>query len=96
MNWTYRDSLVEAFGETEEAVWLRENCARYGFILRYPKEAEDVTGVPYEPWHLRYVGVEAAAYIMENGLTLEAFTAEWQAALAEYEAALAAYEAQGE
>ena len=96
VNWTYRDSLVEAFGETEEAVWMRENCARYGFILRYPKEAEDVTGVPYEPWHVRYVGVEAATYIMENGLTLEAFTAEWQAALAEYEAALAAYEAQGE
>ena len=49
------------------------HCAEYGFILRYPKDKEDVTGIIYEPWHFRYVGKEAAEYIMENGLCLEEF-----------------------
>lgn len=53
--------------------WLRENCDKYGFILRYPKEKENITKVDYEPWHFRYVGKEAAKYIMENNLTLEEF-----------------------
>ena len=53
-------------------VWLREHCAEYGFILRYPKDKKDITGW-YEPWHFRYVGTEAASYIMENGLCLEEF-----------------------
>ena len=52
--------------------WLRANCAEYGFILRYPKEKQEITGW-YEPWHFRYVGKEAAEYIMENGLCLEEF-----------------------
>ena len=52
--------------------WLTEHCAEYGFILRYPENKQDVTGW-YEPWHFRYVGVEAAQYITENDLCLEEF-----------------------
>ena len=61
---------------TEENQWLREHCAEYGFILRYPKEKEDITGISYESWHFRYVGVEIAEYIMEKGITLEEFLEE--------------------
>ncbi len=53
--------------------WMQEHCAEYGFILRYPADKEDITGVIYEPWHFRYVGEEAAAYITEHGLCLEEF-----------------------
>lgn len=53
--------------------WMKANCQDYGFILRYPDGKQDVTGIIYEPWHFRYVGVEAATYIMENDLTLEEF-----------------------
>ena len=53
--------------------WLADNAWQYGFILRYPADKESVTGVMYEPWHFRYVGKEAAAYIMENNLCLEEF-----------------------
>ena len=58
---------------TEESIWLREHCAEYGFILRYPDGKEDITGISYESWHFRYVGVEAAEYIMENDITLEEY-----------------------
>ena len=61
---------------TEENQWLREHCAEYGFILRYPKDKEDITGIDYESWHFRYVGVEIAEYIMENGISLEEFLEE--------------------
>lgn len=54
-------------------VWLRNNCADYGFILRYPVGKEDITGIEYEPWHFRYVGKEAALEIMESGLCLEEY-----------------------
>ena len=54
-------------------VWLAEHCQEYGFILRFPEGKETITGVMYEPWHFRYVGVDAATYIMANGLTLEEF-----------------------
>ena len=53
-------------------LWLREHCAEYGFIYRYPKEKQEITGW-YEPWHFRYVGEECANYIMENGLCMEEF-----------------------
>ncbi len=69
-------SLEESFDRTPAFRWLKEHCAEYGFILRYPKEKEDVTGVIYEPWHYRYVGVEYAREIMSRGLTLEEFLAE--------------------
>ncbi len=81
----YRDKFQQAFGDTDEGKWLAANCARYGFILRYPKDKTEITGVPYEPWHVRYVGVEAAAYIMASGLTLEEFTEEWRREVAGYQ-----------
>ena len=65
--------LIEEYEETDEAQWLRENCYRYGFILRYPKGKEYITSIEYEPWHFRYVGKDAAAIIMEQGLCLEEF-----------------------
>ncbi len=67
-------ALDFGFGKTRSGQWLAENCRRFGFILRYPAGKEDITGIEYEPWHFRYVGVEAATYIMEHGLTLEEFT----------------------
>lgn len=63
--------------DTKEARWLKENCHKYGFILRYPPEKTDITGIIYEPWHYRYVGVEHAAKIMESGLTLEEYLEEY-------------------
>lgn len=66
-------SLDEGFGETAAGVWLRENCGEYGFILRYPKGKEYITGIEYEPWHFRYVGRAAAQEIMSQGLTLEEY-----------------------
>lgn len=57
----------------EVRAWLREHCAEYGFILRYPEGKEDITGAAFEPWHFRYVGEEAAREIMDNGLTLEEY-----------------------
>lgn len=67
--------LDEGWAETEEAVWLKEHCAEYGFILRYPPDKSDITGIVWEPWHFRYVGEEAAVYIMENDLCLEEYLA---------------------
>ena len=64
-------AMRASFGETIQGAWLRDNCARFGFILRYPKEKEAVTGVEYEPWHFRYVGEDLALYLTENALTLE-------------------------
>ncbi len=55
--------------------WLQEHCAEYGFIHRFPDGKQDITGVMNESWHFRYVGVEAATYIMENHLVLEEFLA---------------------
>lgn len=66
-------SLDSKQENTKEAKWLAEHCAEYGFILRYPKDKIDVTGIEYESWHFRYVGMEAAQYIMENSITLEEY-----------------------
>jgi len=62
--------LTEDFDTTEQFRWLCEHGADYGFILRYPKEKEDITGVHYEPWHWRWVG-NTAAQIAQSGLCLE-------------------------
>ena len=62
--------------ETAEAQWLKAHCAEYGFILRSPPEKSEITGITWEPWHFRYVGEEAAVYIMENELCLEEYLAE--------------------
>ena len=61
------------FEETKEFLWIKENAHRYGFILRYPKGKEKITGFKYEPWHYRYVGKEIAGIIKENNLTLEEY-----------------------
>ena len=53
--------------------WLKQHCAEYGFILRYPADKEEITGISYEPWHFRYVGVEAAREIMSSGVCLEEY-----------------------
>lgn len=66
-------SLEEIFGTTPEGIWLAENASRFGFIIRYPKDMEDLTGYYYEPWHIRYVGKPLAAYLYENGLTLDEY-----------------------
>ncbi len=63
--------------KTEENKWLRKHCAEYGFILRYPKEKEDITGISYESWHFRYVGKDAAEYITEKEITLEEYLDEY-------------------
>lgn len=72
---TVYDDLYPVFEEYPEFLWLRENCATYGFILRYPKDGEEKTGIHYEPWHFRYVGREHAQKIMEEGLCLEEYLA---------------------
>jgi len=79
--------FTEAFGETKHGKWLAENCWDYGFIIRYQKDKEDITEIIYEPWHLRYVGVQVAQYMRDQNLCLEEFTAEWQSAVAAYDAA---------
>ena len=71
----YREIKNNDIFQTETFAWLRDHCADYGFILRFPTGKEDITGVMNEGWHFRYVGDEAARYIMDNGLTLEEF---WQ------------------
>ena len=65
--------LDEAQENTPVQRWLMAHCAESGFILRYPTDKSALTGVGYEPWHYRYVGVEAAREIMENGLCLEEY-----------------------
>lgn len=68
--------LSEGFGELEEGIWVKENAHKYGFIIRYPKGKEDITGYSYEPWHLRFVGKETAGYIYDKGITLEEYFAQ--------------------
>jgi len=71
----YYDTKKESLADTALLKWMAAHCAEYGFILRYPKDKQEITGVMFEPWHVRYVGAEAAAYITENGLCLEEFWA---------------------
>lgn len=71
-------SLEQSFENTAAFKWLYENCADYGFILRFPKGKEAITGVIYEPWHYRYVGKEAAREIMDNGWCLEEYLEKYQ------------------
>ncbi len=65
--------LIEEFANTPEGKWLAENAARFGFIIRYPKDKTEITQYQYEPWHLRYVGIEAALEMAEQNLTLEEY-----------------------
>ncbi len=66
-------ALDEGAEKTAGYQWLVKHCHEYGFILRYPNGATEITGIIYEPWHFRYVGKEAAAEIMERGITLEEY-----------------------
>lgn len=68
--------LDEKQAETEEAKWLENNCWKYGFILRYPLDKSEITGIVFEPWHYRYVGKDAAKEIMEKDITLEEYLAQ--------------------
>ena len=65
--------LDDGFGETQAGKWLAEHSWEYGFVLRYPKNKEYITGISYEPWHFRYVGRDAARIMKEEELTLEEF-----------------------
>ncbi len=65
--------MDDGFGDTAAGKWLAENASDYGFILRYPKGKEDITGIVYEPWHFRYVGREYAKDIEERGVCLEEY-----------------------
>lgn len=66
-------TLDAGFGETKAGKWLKNNAYKYGFTLRYPKDKEDITGIIYEPWHYRYVGIDAATYMYEHDMCLEEF-----------------------
>lgn len=74
---TQYTQLDEGQENTKEAKWLAENCYKYGFILRYPPNSTEITGIIYEPWHYRYVGVEDATKITELGITLEEYLEEY-------------------
>lgn len=63
----------DSFEGTPEALWLAENCWKYGFIIRYPKGRQHITGYKYEPWHVRYLGREIAGEVYCSGLTLEEY-----------------------
>ena len=66
-------SLDESQENNETQQWLMEHCWEYGFILRYPRDKQDITGITYEPWHYRYVGYDAAEEIMSRGICLEEY-----------------------
>lgn len=65
--------LETCFGDTPEGQWLADNAYKYGFIIRYQKDKKSLTGYEYEPWHLRYVGIDLAAQLNKTGQTLEQF-----------------------
>ena len=67
------NSLSSSFGNTATGRWLAANAHRYGFVIRYQKNKESVTGYIYEPWHIRYLGVELATDLYNSGLCLEEF-----------------------
>ena len=69
-------SLTEAFGRLPEGQWVAQNAHRFGFIIRYKAEWEDITGYMYEPWHIRYVGVEHAGRIYELDIPFEYYVAQ--------------------
>ena len=83
-SWLKASGMNSKMAKEPECIWMAEHCQEYGFIIRYPADKEDVTEINYEPWHLRYVGIPAATYIMENGLCLEEFCEQLQAAIREY------------
>lgn len=77
--------LHENYDQTAEFKWFAAHAHEYGFILRYPKGGESITGYNYEPWHFRYVGVEIATDIYNRGITMEEYVADLKAKLASFE-----------
>ena len=69
------NSVNSSFANTDEGKWIKDNCYLYGFIIRYPKGKESITGYMYEPWHLRYVGKDLAEKLYNNGdwITMEEY-----------------------
>ena len=67
------NTIDDAFGNTPESAWLAEHAHEYGFVIRYPKGKEDITGYQYEPWHIRYVGSKVATECYERGICLEEY-----------------------
>lgn len=67
------NSLYKSFADTAEGKWLAANCHKYGFIIRYPAGKEHITGYMYEPWHVRYLGIDTATAVYESGLCLEEY-----------------------
>ncbi len=76
----YINGVRETYDGTGEYEWITNNCYKYGFVIRYPENKTDITGISYEPWHLRYVGKPHAEYMTKNGICLE----EYQARLSLY------------
>jgi len=74
----HKETLEVSFAKTEGGIWCRENCWRFGFILRYGEEWEDVTGYKYEPWHFRYVGKEFAKEIHDANIPYETWLASYR------------------
>jgi len=66
-------TLTEAFGQTDEGLWLVQNAHRFGFVLRYPYHKQHITNIIYEPWHFRYVSEYRATVMFENDLVLEEY-----------------------
>lgn len=83
-SWLKASGMNSKMAAEPECAWMAEHCQEFGFILRYPEDKEEITGIHYEPWHMRYVGNPAATYIMERGLCLEEFTDELQQAIRDY------------
>ena len=67
------NSINQSFADTKESAWVNAHAHEYGFIIRYPKGKESITGYNYEPWHLRYLGLENAQKVYNSGLTLEEY-----------------------
>lgn len=69
------NSIAQSFKDTPEGKWVANNCHKYGFIIRYPEGKDHITGYIYEPWHIRYVGVDLATLLYNNGdwLTMEEY-----------------------
>ena len=73
MSDVFVDMNYDGFKNTEAYKWLLEHAADYGFILRYPEGKEDITGIIYEPWHYRFVGVYYAKLLTDKQVTLEEY-----------------------
>ncbi|MDQ0220046.1 D-alanyl-D-alanine carboxypeptidase family protein [Peribacillus cavernae] len=67
-------ATIDCFGDTKESAWLSNHAHEQGYIIRYPKGKQAITGYKYEPWHLRYVGKSVASEITNKGITLEEYT----------------------